>query len=242
MIINIKRKISSIIEKLQNKVELNYKFNQDQAAYNQLLKMFDTGVFIPITKWAISPKEVVHICNEILINERNNIIEFGSGLSTLYIAQLLKIHSIKANFISVENDLAWGTKLKSMLRDLDLEAYVDIIICPLVDVPHKYAKKSQKKWYDINILEKAITNVNAIDLVIVDGPYGNNTPFARYSATPFLKQKLAENYIIFLDDSYRREESQIIKHWQLLLQCETQNYQRYTCLSNNFGFDTSPYV
>ena len=98
MINKIKNKIVTIIRNLESKAELNYNYSQDQMAYNQLLKMFDNNVFIPITNWSISPNEVLHICNDIVINKKTNIIEFGSGFSTICIAQLLKINNIEANF------------------------------------------------------------------------------------------------------------------------------------------------
>ncbi|MFT7072979.1 hypothetical protein [Patiriisocius sp. Uisw_017] len=242
MIDKIKNKIVAIISKLENKAELNYNYSQDQMAYNQLLKMFDNNIFIPITNWSISPKEVIHICNDIVINNRTNIIEFGSGFSTICIAQLLKINNIKANFISIEDNSDWGAELTRILQNLKLEAYVKIVISSIKEVPRKYAKETQKIWYDTAILEEVFKNINTVDLVIVDGPFGDITPFARYSAVPFLKEKLAVNYTIFLDDSYRIEEKQIVEDWHLTLAGEVKSHKRYTCLSNEFLFDVSPYV
>ena len=79
------------------------------------------------------------------------------------------------------------------------------------------------------------------DLVVVDGPYGKTTPFARYSALPFLKNKLADNFAVFLDDSSRIEEREIANEWLKLLQCKSVDKQRYTYFSSNTTFDVTPF-
>jgi len=244
MINKIKTKIQAYlrsIKRIENKAELNYSFNEDHMAYSQLLKMFDGTVFFPLTKWSISPKEIVHICNDVVINKRKKIIEFGSGFSTLCIAQLLKINHIMATFFSVESNSDWAAELNKILSYLKLNDYVEIIVAPIQDVSKQFAKETQKKWYDTEILTQALNDVTNFDLVIVDGPFAGITPFARYSAIPFLKEKLAAKYSIFLDDSYRADEKEISEDWQLLLNVQLKHFKIYSCLSNKSGFDISPY-
>jgi hypothetical protein len=244
MITKVKNKIQEYlrsIKTIENKTELNYSFIEDHIAYSQLLKMFDNNTFLPLTKWSISPKEVVHICNDLVINKRKSIIEFGSGFSTVCIAQLLKINNIKATFFSVENDIEWAVELNNILHHLKLNEYVEIILAPIKDVPIQLAKDTQKKWYDTDILNMELREVTNFDLVIVDGPFGGITPFARYSAIPFLEKKIALSYSIFLDDTHRVDEKQIGEDWKILLEGQLNNFKIYSRLSNNSGFEVSPF-
>lgn len=51
---------------------------------NIALQLLDSlkpiNTFLPATTWSLNPSTIVHILNDILINERKNIIEFGSIL------------------------------------------------------------------------------------------------------------------------------------------------------------------
>lgn len=235
-----------MINKIQNKIkqftyrlETSHQLQEDHMSLLQLHKMFDNQLFLPLTTWSISPKEILHFCNDIIINDRKNIVEFGAGFSTICIAQLLKISKKKANFISVENNAAWAADLRRILQDMELQDFVQIIDAPITAVPEKFAKAKQEKWYDTEILKTQISA--AVDLVIVDGPFGGTTPFARYSAIPFLQEKLAADYSIFLDDSSRPEEKAIAQDWHKLLGGEIRNHKRYTCFTSTTGFDVGPY-
>ena len=234
-------KIKNKIKEFENRIDINYQFNHDQLAITQLLKMFDNNVFLPLTTWSICPKEVLHICNDIIINNRKNIIEFGSGFSTLCIAQLLKINNIKANFISVENNEEWVDSINTILKQLDLNDYVKIVLAPIADVDIKLAKEGQKKWYDNKVLDESLVTLGLIDLIIVDGPYGGLTPYARYSAVPYLKEKMSDNFSIFLDDSRRKMEKEILNDWEKILKGNLSDFKRYACISSNSSFGSVPY-
>lgn len=244
MIGRIKEKIKDIINRLkaiEKKIDLNHQLIEDEMALNQLKNLFDSNVFIPLTKWSISPKEVLHICNDLVINKRTNIIEFGSGFSTLCIAQLLKNNQIKASFVTIENDIEWTNELTKILKQLNLESFVKIIVAPIIEVEKSISKTEQELWYDNNILSIELNENSNFDLVIVDGPIGSITPFARYSAIPFLKEKLSHNYAIFLDDTHRDIEFEIAHEWHKLLGGEIKGYNRYYCLTNKNNFNVSPF-
>jgi predicted O-methyltransferase YrrM len=51
---------------------------------------------------AIAPSALRTILNEIEINSRNIIVEFGCGISTLYIAKVLK--NTEGHITTIEND------------------------------------------------------------------------------------------------------------------------------------------
>jgi predicted O-methyltransferase YrrM len=48
------------------------------------------------------------ILNDIVIHQRKNIVELGAGISTAYIAALLRKNKIDANFTTIEENEQWG--------------------------------------------------------------------------------------------------------------------------------------
>lgn len=234
-------RIKNKIKQFEHRIETSHQLQEDHLAMTQLLKMFPNGIFLPMTSWSVSPREVLHICNDIVINNRKSIIEFGSGFSTICIAQLLKINNIEASFFSVEDNSDWANDMRKMIDKLGLQNQVKIIIAPIADVPAEFAKKSQTKWYDTKSIAAEIASIDNFDVVIVDGPFGGSTPFARYSAVPFLKPKLSGDFAIFLDDSNRADEKQIAADWIKITEAKSKNHKRYFCLIGKSGFDVAPY-
>lgn len=234
-------KIKHKIKEFENRIDINYQFNHDQIALTQLLKMFDNNIFFPITTWSISPKEVLHICNDIIINNRENIIEFGTGFSTICIAQLLKINNLNVNFYSIESSEEWADKVLINLKKLNLDKYVKIIVSPIDTVTTEFAIHNQTKWYDVDVLNLKLKDIKEIDLIIVDGPYGGITPFARYSAVPYLKEKIHDNFTVFLDDFSRNTEREIGNVWAKILNGNLTDHKRYACINSTSSFGAKPY-
>ncbi|HEX8269188.1 MAG TPA: hypothetical protein VF581_04795 [Flavobacterium sp.] len=235
------KKIKDKIKRFESELESTRQLQEDHLALTQLLKMFNDQTFVPLTSWSVSPKEVLHICNDIILNKRKSIVEFGSGFSTICIAQLLKINKVEARFITVENQVSWAEDLKVMLKKFDLADFVQIITAPIADVPADLALGGQRKWYDVDFLTEGFASVQNIDVVIVDGPFGGTTPFARYSAIPYLKEKMATDFSVFLDDSSRNDETRIASEWQKILKSSLKSYKRYIYLTNRTNFDIAPF-
>ncbi|HEX8563113.1 MAG TPA: hypothetical protein VF676_09065 [Flavobacterium sp.] len=234
-------RIKNKIKQFEYRIYTSHQLQEDHLALTQLLKMFGDQTFLPLTSWSVSPREVLHICNDVVINKRKSIIEFGAGFSTICIAQLLKINNISASFVTVENHQEWANDMLNLLTRLGLRDYVKIIVAPITGVSSDIAKTGQQKWYNTRIISEHTKGIPTFDIVIVDGPFGGTTPFARYSAVPFLKSKLAADYAIFLDDSSRDEEKQIAADWLKLIGGKSKNHKRYVCLTSSSGFDVSPY-
>lgn len=243
MIKKIKDRINSYVDdKLKKLFKKQQTISQIQFNYSQLNQLFsDTSVYIPITKWAISPSTITHVLNDIIIEDRKCIVEFGSGISTIYIAKLLKSNKIKASFYSVESNSDWVEKIKKQLELLDLASYVTFIYAPIQPIRDSFSLGDQKLWYDIDVLNEHLISIKDIDLVLVDGPYGGLTPHARYSAVPYLKDKLAKSYAVFLDDVHRKGEKSIIKSWESILNCQAKVIERYAVLSPNEQFYSKPF-
>lgn len=214
---------------------------KQQKSLELLLKMFEPGFYFPVTPWTMNSTEIRHICNEIVANQRRNIVEFGSGFSTVCIAQLLKSNHLKAEFISIDNNPDWILFLKEILKNLNLENYVKFITAPIEKVPSEYGWKEQKTWFSTEILDNEFNSINRVDLIVIDGPEGSSSPFARYSAIPFLKNKLNHSYSVFLDDANRMDETEITNQWKSLLNCNSMNCDKYIYFYENAKFGTLPF-
>jgi len=181
-----------------------------------LLRDFD---YIPYTGSALRPSALVSIVNDILINNRKNIIEFGCGISTLIITKLIKSNSLSVNFYSVEEDQEWQKFMEKQLIKHDLQDYVKNFYAPIIQVEGK------AKWHSLNF----INDLQKIDCMIVDGPksFSNDLKLRRGYALKALKEKLDSRYSIFLDDCHRDGELQIIKDWSNELKIPYQIYYQH---------------
>lgn len=218
-----------------------HKNQQINFNYNQLSQLFGDDSFIPFSAWAMSPSTILHVLNDISINKRKNIIEFGAGASTFYIAKLLKTLKSDAIFFSIESDKEWANELKRQLELYAISDFVKIIYAPLSEISKDYAFNNQKTWYDTNILDKALNDQVELDLILVDGPFGGSTPFARYSAVPYLKNYITHKTSIYLDDIQRKDEEEILSQWNKSLGFDVKVIERYACLNNTQNFDVRPF-
>ncbi|MFN2423915.1 MAG: class I SAM-dependent methyltransferase [Cryomorphaceae bacterium] len=229
------------LRKVEKRLDYLAEMQGENLASLQLQKLFGDGFFMPLTSWSISPAEVLHICNDIEVNNRRSIIEFGSGYSTLCMARMLQITGRDARLFSVESDASWFESMNDALKRNGLDEFVELIFAPVVDAPPEISMSEDGRWYDADILEKALKNVDSVDLVVVDGPFGSVSSHARYPAVPFLKSKLADRFSIFLDDATRPHERKIAERWKDLIGADPKDFGRYMYFTNSKGFDSEPY-
>ena len=179
----------------------------------KLLAMLDPEAFDLISDFSMTAYGLVFLMNEIVLNKRRNIIEFGSGLSTVLMAAVIKKYKIPATIISIENDEAWFRKINEKIKQLDLSHIVQLVNAPLV------ADKrlgNENRWYDATLLDNIVEKTGGFDMVLIDGPpaHSPSIELSRYGAIPFLNKRLANNYTIFLDDANRSGERKIIERWE----------------------------
>jgi len=231
---HINRKFNYVVDRQNSALQTNF-------SYLQISKLFNEDLFIPMTSWSISPNLILHILNDIEINNKKCIVEFGAGASTLYIAKLLKLKQLNTTFYSIESDRSWSEKIAQQLKTLGLEGYVKIIVAPIEDISENLAFKEQQQWYGQAQIHEQLKDVKEIDLMLVDGPSGMLCPFSRFSAVPILKEHLADHFSIYLDDANRTDEKTIAKAWKTLLDCKLRFVEQYAVLSTPTAHSYLPY-
>lgn len=183
-------------------------------AFNQISQLFNDGTYLPFTDSSLNFNALSVILNDIVINERKTIIEFGSGISTIIIAMLIKKNHLEnVNFTSVEHDINWFNAMQTILLKRNLSDYVNLINADLVD---SNISINNNKWYDQEVLLEVLKNKSLkVDCLIVDGPpaYYAEVALSRYPALPFLLPFMNEKCSIFLDDTNRKGEQIILEKW-----------------------------
>ncbi len=165
---------------------------------------------VPSTSYSLQPSTINWIVNEIMINDRRNIIELGSGTSTQIIAQALALidpNGPQRKFISIDESKDWVQYVENAIQNDGNEEYVEIIHAPRT-------KGSGRFWYDEAILNEALAGIKP-DLIIVDGPSVNGVQQAadRTHVHHFFKGRIADSFAIFIDDTNRKAERALANSW-----------------------------
>lgn len=196
-------RIIKMIQTLHQAREQDYK--QIEAMLSLLSVIKINHPLPPMRVWAISPDFANIIISTILDRTPKTIVECGAGVSTLLMAYCIK-NLGQGKIWSLEHDEKYAVIARRTLKTHKLENMATVIHAPLKEI--SLGGKSWL-WYDTSFLG----TINAIDLLIIDGPPGNIQKMSRYPALPILLGRLSKDAIILLDDSAREDEKQIIQKW-----------------------------
>lgn len=166
----------------------------------------------PLRGWACSPDVLLRLHTHIIEAKPKVVVEFGSGASTLVIADALSQNGI-GTLISIDHSEHYSAQTVTELKRSCLQRWVDIRVgaLELWDEEHLNPEGGSKPplWYPRSILQ----DIESIDLIWVDGPPGNICPYSRYPALPSLSTQLSENIEVWMDDTIRQVEKDICEDW-----------------------------
>ncbi|MEZ5082528.1 MAG: class I SAM-dependent methyltransferase [Bacteroidales bacterium] len=182
------------------------------ATYRQIESLFSIysslnieSILPPFRGWAISPDFATLILSKMKEKKPMNILECGSGISTVLIAYRIKKNN-KGHLYSFEHDSEYAELTLQLLKRHGLEQYVTILNSPLID---HTINGNTWKWYDVNQIDKKIT----FDLVVVDGPPFQVQPKSRYPTLPLLDGYFNPDAVVLIDDCGREQDNEVIKDW-----------------------------
>jgi predicted O-methyltransferase YrrM len=161
----------------------------------------------PMGGWAASPDVLLLMVNELIVQRPQTVLEFGSGLSTLWFALVAREYELETRVLALEHDARFADATEELLRQHGVGDRAEVRLAPLV--PHA----ERTAWYD----KDALADVSEVGLVFVDGPPADTGPLARMPAVPELLGRLAPKCTIVLDDLVRQEEKDIAAAWRELL-------------------------
>lgn len=190
--------------------------------------------FIVNTGWSASYSMIHHIINDLIVNKRVNILEFGMGNSSVYIAQAIKRLKLDSKLFSVDANVEWIDIFKTQLIELELEQYCNIFYAPI-------ERNNIGLWYSEDSLKKLLPEEHKFDVIIIDGPPGSVSKNVRQNGLDYIFSRISNDFIIFIDDTLRADESQIIALIsQRFPQIKVLRFDRYAIVSNNNAADAVP--
>lgn len=167
---------------------------------------------LPWTRgWVASPDLLLFLHEIIRQHKPNIVVELGSGVSTLVIADALRTVG-SGRVISIDHLEQYGKQTREYLAREGLLSVAEVRIAPLVILEGMDDKTGdgQRYWYD----QQVFADLEGIDLLVVDGPPGNTCKWARYPAVPQLYNRLSDRCIVLLDDANRKEEKELAEAWE----------------------------
>ena len=202
--------------------------NQEYLQYQQIAQQSIVSLvadltYLPFTSFSIDYHSLVILINDIVVNKRTSILEFGTGISTVVIANLLKKNGIKACFYSIEGDKSWCDTVNGWLVQNELQDYVNLIYAPLEPIAAE--QEFTTPWYNMVVLEETL-GYQLFDMFIVDGPPAFNLElqYARYPALFFIMDRQEESYSLFLHDTDRQGEAVILQNWEEELKLRSRQF------------------
>ena len=168
------------------------------------------GRYLPWSSAALRPAGLVAVLNDIEVRDRRVVVELGGGVSSVYLARLLASRGA-GRLVAVEHDPGWAAWLEGALAREGLDAVARVVRAPLA--PHPLAW--QGEWYATRALLDGLP-AEPIDLLLVDGPpaFEPGTECSRYPALPVLRDRLAPDATVVLDDAGRDGERAVLERWE----------------------------
>lgn len=179
---------------------------REVEALLQLRQMLDIESSTPLLGgWAMDPEAVLSLVKSVLERKPERIVELGSGSSTLWLALALR-KADAGRLVSYDHLDSYAEQTRRALREHGLEEWAEVRVAPLEPVS---VDGTTYSWYAIS--PDAFDAPT--DILIVDGPPGGTAPMARFPAVPLLRQTLAANALIVVDDALRPDEKKMMARW-----------------------------
>lgn len=176
----------------------------DAAAWPVLAPLL--APFLPWSSGAMRPSGLLTVLGEVWFRAAPNVLELGSGVSTLVVARLLRELGA-GSLVAVEHDPMWAGRIGAQLRREGLNDVASVTLAPLRPHPESWDGTG---WYDETLLAGG-----AVDVLVVDGPPAWQPGFAhaRYPALGALAPRLTPGAAIVVDDVERAGEQDLLARW-----------------------------
>ena len=208
---------SAVVNAVQNRVQTVLKkmdrLNRGVGDIHGMLRLSPYMDKLPLPfggGWALAGDSAALLAREVILRQPKLVVELGSGVSTLVIGQILARHA-GSRLISFDHDAHWAAETRRYVEYLGLGSVVTVVDAPLSPI---LVGGRQLEWYAID--PDLLSSINPIDLLVVDGPPARNSEggMARFPAFPVFRERLSAQAIVFVDDSRRKGESEMIREWE----------------------------
>lgn len=174
--------------------------------------------------WALDANTLNFLQQWMQSNRPRFVLEFGAGISTVFLAQLLsEMHpASKWKLYSIEQNEWQIQKTQSQIQQLGLETNVRLLHAPLRE---QEIEGQATLCYDLASFNlDDLLGQNQVQMVLVDGPAGDEG--IRWGTLPLIQHYLKPGATFFLDDALRDGELDIARSWSQLPFIEIGNIHR----------------
>lgn len=181
---------------------------RDALAISSLMRRIDVSLDVGgYSDWSATPEMFAYLAATVpALADDTTVIEFGSGLSTLWLSLANAQRERPVRIISLEHDEEWAAETRNLLARhgrTDVELRVAAL-------QRLQVGSWEGPWYDV----ATIADVSGVSLAIVDGPPSTTSDLARQPALQMLRSKVARSgALVVLDDINRGDEQQIRDAW-----------------------------
>lgn len=180
------------------------RFDYDQLeALIGIQQYLRPGVVLPAMRNYAGSPDFLRLLIELLERHRPQVVvEASSGVSSIIISEWLLRHAPEARHYALENEAFYADQTRERIRN-----------------PHSYVLHAPLRsqtidgqsysWYDLSVLPETAP----IEMIVVDGPPYHLNEQARYPALPLLADRLADRYVVLLDDAARPQEAATAERW-----------------------------
>lgn len=228
---NFEKQVSDL-ERVRKSIQQSYKKEIDNGlqqvvAYNGLSEYFGVGKLPEVTPWkrgwSASPDFILWQVELIDKNKYDLILEFGSGITTLYTAKVLTAWEKRGSpakivqAVTFEHLEQFLLQTKGILVQAGIGDQVNVVHAPLQEytAPDGTTYQYYSCQESLAKLSRQYKSSASHILVIVDGPPGVTNKNARYPAFPLIMKYFAPAHIDFLLDDYiRNDEKELAGMWQ----------------------------
>jgi predicted O-methyltransferase YrrM len=156
--------------------------------------------------WACSPDLLLLLMGLVERERPSLIVECGSGTSTLWFGLTLRRFEIKGRVVALEHQKEFVEVLCDSVGRHGLEDFIEVRYAPLEPMQ---VTGQELPWY----ARAAWEDLEAIDLLFVDGPPSRPDEHARLPALPMLVDRLHPDAVVVLDDMIRTDEQEVLEQW-----------------------------
>ncbi|MFC5379499.1 class I SAM-dependent methyltransferase [Aquipuribacter nitratireducens] len=182
------------------------------SALQQLDKLLPGGHLLHshARGWAASPDVLLTLLEEVDRRARTGpvtVLECGSGVSTVYLAALLEQLGTGGRVVALEHEETFRDHTLEELARTEVQGSADVRLAPLERV--RTPSGEEVVWYS----PAAFADLHDVAVVFVDGPPELTADCARYPALPLLRDRLAPDAVLLLDDAARPAERAAVERW-----------------------------
>jgi hypothetical protein len=191
----LNRLITSRIKKVLFIQEINQIINDPQILLNNQNDILQRLVYLWGNEGWSGLSSYLLACLHHTDKTNGNVLECGSGLSTILMGIIAKSKEVK--IVSLENSKKWRNRTNWYLKHFNL-SNVSILYTPIVD-------RGKYEWYKI----EKYSLPERISLVILDGPPGD----IKGGRTGFFhecRDSLNKDSVILVDDVIRKDEMNMV--------------------------------